>query len=181
MTSGVAQFSLNQSFTTPQIVRVRYSDARSTDFNWDGNLNHGISIELKTHVLIFLDPTDVNGNQIPDFWEQKYGLTNPVVGTDSDHDGFTDYQEYIANTDPTKPNDYPRIEFSPSLFTSKKLTIPFTDAARRYTIQVNTNDLLPGKWFIVEDFYGEDAASEVDISSHLKATNAMFRLKIRRY
>jgi hypothetical protein len=175
MTNGVAAFTLNQSFSTPQIVRVRYSDVDS------GNWNKGISIELKSHLLIFLDPTDLNGNQIPDFWEQQYGLTNSVTGTDTDHDGFTDYQEYVAGTDPTNPKDYPRLQFSPSLLKSKKLTIPFTDAARRYTIEGNTNSLATGKWFLIEDFFGEDAASDVDISTYLKATNAVFRLKIRRY
>jgi hypothetical protein len=176
MTNGVATFDINESFSTPQIVRVRYSDVDS------GNWNKGINIELKSHLLIFLDPTDKNGNQIPDFWEQQYGLTNSAAGTDTDRDGATDYQEYLANTDPSNPKDFPKLLLTSSLLKSKKLTIPHTDSARRYTIEANTNATLSSKsWFTVEDFYGEDAASDIDISSYLKATNAFFRLTIRRY
>ena len=176
MTNGVAQFILNESFATPQIVRVRYSDVDS------GNWNKGINIELKSHLLIFLDPTDANHNGIPDWWEQKYGLTNSVAGTDTDHDGFTDYQEYIAGTDPTNPNDYPRLVLTQSLFQNKKLTIPYTDSARRYTIEGNTNaTLLPNQWFVVGDFFGSNAPSDVDISPYLSATNALFRMNVRRY
>lgn len=175
MTNGVARFNFNQSFSTPQIVRVRYSDPDS------GNWNKGVSIELKSRLLLFLDPADLNANQIPDFWEQQYGLTNSVAGTDTDHDGSTDYQEYVAATDPTNPKDFPKINLSPSLLKKKQLMIPYTDASRRYTIEANTNGLAPGKWFVIEDFYGENTSSGVDISKYLKSTNAMFRLKVRRY
>jgi hypothetical protein len=182
MTNGTAELILNQSFSTPQIVRVRYSDAKSTSWPWRGNLNSGISIELKSHLLVFLDPTDLNGNGIPDFWEQQHGLTNSVVGADTDHDGFTDLQEYIAGTNPTDPNDYPRLTLPANLFQTRNLTVPYTDSARRYTIEGNTNAaLLSNQWFVVEDFFGENAPSDVDISSYLRSTNAVFRLKIRRY
>ena len=176
MTNGVARFTINESFSTTQLVRVLYSDTDS------GNWNGGHNVELKSHLLIFVDPADANGNQIPDFWEAQYGLVNSVAGTDTDHDGVSDYAEFIADTDPTNPLDYPRLVAPANLLRDKKLKIPFTVSARRYTVEVNTNAALPAsQWSVVEDFFGGDAPSDVDISKYLTAKSALFRLKVRRY
>ncbi|MDR3456505.1 MAG: S8 family serine peptidase [Verrucomicrobiae bacterium] len=50
------------------------------------------------------DFPDVNNNKISDAWEmEKFGTlsTNRTQKTDTDHDGMTDYAEFIAGTDPT--------------------------------------------------------------------------------
>jgi subtilisin family serine protease len=50
------------------------------------------------------DFPDVNNNGISDAWEaEKFGsvVTNRTQLTDTDHDGMTDYAEFIAGTDPT--------------------------------------------------------------------------------
>jgi len=58
------------------------------------------------------DPTkpDTDGDGTSDAWEIDYGL-NPLVNTDasedSDGDGHTNLDEYIAGTDPTDPESYP--------------------------------------------------------------------------
>lgn len=44
---------------------------------------------------------NLNGNDVPDFYEDKYGLIGRPNGNDEDHDGQTDKQEWIAGTDPT--------------------------------------------------------------------------------
>ena len=46
---------------------------------------------------------DLNGNGLPDAWEQWAGSFSLTPGGDSDHDGFSDAQEALAGTDPLNP------------------------------------------------------------------------------
>jgi subtilisin family serine protease len=52
-----------------------------------------------------LRSVDADANELPDWWEQiHYGTatgTNP--NTDTDHDGMTQYQEFLAGTSPVSP------------------------------------------------------------------------------
>jgi hypothetical protein len=52
-----------------------------------------------------LDPNQsVVGDGIPNGWKQQYGLDpfdHGVAGTDPDHDGMSNLQEYLAGTNPT--------------------------------------------------------------------------------
>jgi hypothetical protein len=49
-----------------------------------------------------ITPEDMDGDGLPDSWEQDY-FGNLDQGPDDDYDGddFTNYEEYIAGTDPT--------------------------------------------------------------------------------
>ena len=60
------------------------------------------------------DPTkiDSDGDGIPDGWELKYSLNtgDPADGQmDLDGDGFTNFEEYKAGTDPNNPDDHPSL------------------------------------------------------------------------
>jgi hypothetical protein len=54
---------------------------------------------------------DTDGDGIPDAWELQFAgnLTTMNAGTDTDHDGFSDLQEYLADTNPFDPNSQLRI------------------------------------------------------------------------
>jgi hypothetical protein len=52
-------------------------------------------------------PRDVDRNGIPDYWEVMHDIKNRE--DDRDLDGMTNYQEYIANTNPRDPNSVLRL------------------------------------------------------------------------
>ncbi len=58
-------------------------------------------------------PTDTDHDGMPDAWELKYGLNpnDPKDGAaDNDYDGYTNLEEYLNGTDPTKFVDYTKPE-----------------------------------------------------------------------
>jgi hypothetical protein len=72
----------------------------------------------------------VNNNGISDAWElDNFGVvvTNRTQKTDTDHDGMTDYAEFIAGTDPNNPA-------SRLYFTSESYSGKFTGQGQ---IQIN--------------------------------------------
>ena len=55
-----------------------------------------------------------DGDGIPDTWEVAYGLDPDRydAGEDKDSDGWTNYEEYMAGTDPTRADSYPEPKFN---------------------------------------------------------------------
>jgi hypothetical protein len=53
-------------------------------------------------------PIDADRDGMPDFWERMHDINNP--GDDRDGDGFTNLQEYEANTEPRNTASYLHIE-----------------------------------------------------------------------
>ncbi len=55
---------------------------------------------------------DLDNNQLSDVWETTHGIAGLglAAGEDSDGDGFSNFQESIAGTDPTHPLSQPRLE-----------------------------------------------------------------------
>lgn len=51
---------------------------------------------------------DNNGNGLPDYWENYYGLA-ATAASDADGDGFPDINEYYAGTDPRDPHSLLRV------------------------------------------------------------------------
>jgi hypothetical protein len=85
---------------------------------------------------------DTDGDGIPDAWElQNFGnLTTANASSDADHDGATDLQEYLADTNPNDANDKLVItaeSFGPG-GTNAALTWKST-TTRLYYIQQNLN------------------------------------------
>lgn len=97
---------------------------------------------------------DSNSDGIPDGWYLKYGLDphDPhIADEDSDGDGFTNRQEYIAGTDPTDPESYfPPFEVISVGENEWEIRIPSTVLDRLYTIYQRTN-LLEGSWTPLKD------------------------------
>ncbi|NOU35425.1 MAG: hypothetical protein HOO88_01420 [Kiritimatiellaceae bacterium] len=83
---------------------------------------------------------DLDGDGIPNYWEQQYGTTTGLVASaDNDNDGFSNYLEYLADTNPTNPASF--FEISGFLAAGSE-TIYFNGStARQYQVFYATNDL----------------------------------------
>ena len=69
---------------------------------------------------------DANHNGLPDLWEFLHGLTNNASAyADSDGDGWSDYQEWQAGTNPRDAASRPGLLDNPGLSIAS-LTLPFT-------------------------------------------------------
>ena len=55
-------------------------------------------------------PSDEDQDGMPDGWEAQYGLQSSTAGGDLDGDGYTNIEEYLNGTDPTKFVDYMKPE-----------------------------------------------------------------------
>lgn len=88
-----------------------------------------------------MNPTgDLDGDGIPNYWEQQYGTTTGLtVSADNDGDDFTNFEEYLADTDPTNAASF--FEMS-GFMASAVQTVYFTGStARQYQVFYTTNDL----------------------------------------
>lgn len=169
---GSASYTIAQTLSNPQLLGVRYDD------NSDAPLNDNRDIELKRRLILFLDPADKDQNRIPDFWENQFKLADRTEGADADQDGFNDYQEYLADTNPTNALDFLNLSLDKGL---RELVLPFTSNVRNYVIEANTNSIaLPASWINVMEFIGSDAEERIDISGIFKEPNAFFRLRVNK-
>lgn len=89
---------------------------------------------------IIIETNDLDGDSIPNGWEQQFGSVTGVVATaDQDGDGFTGKEEYFADTDPTDELSFFKID---SFVASPNQTFFFDGStARQYQVFFATNDL----------------------------------------
>ena len=74
----------------------------------DGNLRilDGL-VDMGAYEFLDNPSIDTDGDGMPDWWEELYGLNSSVsnvAGSDADVDDVPDEQEFIAGTNPTNPN-----------------------------------------------------------------------------
>ena len=94
---------------TPFTIRLDQAAAEDAKERTPGIIllhHHNLEGSRLDIVRFDLSNDDTNYNGIPDWWEMKYfkNLTTASKTGDADHDGVSDYDEFLAGTDPTNPN-----------------------------------------------------------------------------
>ena len=108
---------------------------RPLDGNGDGTNAHDIGA-----FEFLLASADSNGDGIPDGWARQYGfspLDSNVGGGNADGDDHSNYEEYIADTNPTNALSVFRIA---AISNVPPVTVYFPSSSnRRYTLSYATN------------------------------------------
>jgi len=93
-------------------------------------------------------PSDWNADGMPNLWADDTGLsTNAQGGANQDADGdhFSNWKEYVANTDPNNAGDYLRFTQSQASRTGMVVRFP-TALNRRYYIWYANTSVVHGVW-----------------------------------
>ncbi len=77
---------------------------------------------------------DLNGNGMSDIWEWTYNAYGINPNTDPDGDGFVNWQEAIAGTDPFNAHSFPHIPITHYSSNGFSMTLPCAPG-KQYTLQ----------------------------------------------
>jgi hypothetical protein len=121
---------------------------------------------------------DSDGDGMPDVWEERFfaGVTNAEPAADSDADGFSNYQEWFAGTDPTNSASVFDIRLL-SAGSTNGLVIEWDSAPNRsYSVWTATNLFSPFVLLIDDLLASPDGVNSfTDRKEHGRA---FYKLKI---
>lgn len=104
----------------------------------------------RDHSLALYTRATSPSNTIPDSWLLSHGITNTaeaVRSLDTDGDGMTTWEEYIADKDPTNPLSFFRIDTVSNSYPATVLIQSST--GRLYSLQTRSS-LFTGVWSLVQ-------------------------------
>jgi hypothetical protein len=100
---------------------------------------------------------DLNGSGMSTVWEWSYNAYGINPDTDSDGDGFLNWQEAIAGTDPYNSNSFPHfVTFYPTV-TNMVMIIP-SQPGKLYTLE-STTTITNSTWIVETNFEPLSGAS----------------------
>ena len=108
---------------------------------------------------------DTDGDGIPDDWENTYGFLagDPNDGAgDTDHDGLTNLQEYLAGTDPASGTNYLRVE----RFTAEPngaMQLEFNAVSNRTYAVEFLDEAKPGDWQVLSEIVARSTNHSVEV------------------
>jgi hypothetical protein len=119
---------------------------------------------------------DVDGDGIPDPWEETFGLDSGNAadgGLDTDNDGASNRDEYLAGTNPT--NELSVLRLSMPDLGSGLATLQFVAASNR-TYSVQFIDSLGLNWQRLGDVLNETSVRTETVVDPSGNTNRFYRV-----
>ena len=146
---------------------------RPLDGNGDGQAQFDIGA-----YEFFLASADSNGDGIPDGWTQRFGLnpTDPAVAAaNPDNDAHTTLEEWIADTNPTDPFSFFKIE---ELLSFSPVELEFQSSTNRVYTLLRTEEIgssfdpVPGQQNI------PGTGTNLVLSDTNSSSNAFYRVQV---
>lgn len=128
-----------------------------------------LSIIIASHACAL----DSNNNQMSDIWEMIFNAQNLNANVDSDNDGFSNFQESLAATDPLNPLSHPALDIMRPA-NGAVITSWLSAPGKVYGLQVS-NDL--ASWQTSTTFVG-DGLVQSALSQLAGELSLFFRVSI---
>ncbi|WP_372798135.1 trypsin-like serine protease [Pontiella sp.] len=144
----------------------RYGTSPEFEGNWAALIPDYISW-IKSVITDY--DSDMDG--LPDHWESSTGETDAAA--DPDLDGFTNYEEWIADTDPTAYSSHLKIE----TYTNATNMAFSSSSDREYLIEYCT-DLTNMNWQTEQDWFSAGGTQTVQAVSTAD-TNRFYRVRVK--
>ena len=151
-----------------------------TSPDWTGTFAVSVPAYASWATNVMNPMGDLNGNGIPNYWEEQYSgtITGLVASADIDGDGFSNLQEYIADTNPTNAASF--FEMS-GFMVSDSETVFFTGStARQYQVFYTTDDMadINLTWIVANTNKVWGAGTNSFITVTNSGDKAFYRLKV---
>lgn len=141
----------------------------------DALIDNVLVTDVIGHILISRD-TDADG--IPDLWEQQIfgGLGGAHAGSDADHDGLSDRDEWLTGNDPLDPESRLRASVIGAASATEGPTFRFqTSPGQLYLLQKSAD--LKEPWTDVGQYFSDSDALIITVPKSSDATE-FWRLRL---
>src|SRR5262249_32650595 len=104
---GWVEFKIPGDAVAGQSYSVIFHNTGGASIDWDSGALHGYLFESVRGSVWVSVPHAATASVSDEWREQFFGVATAPAGDpngDPDGDGFTNYEEYLAGTDPTAPN-----------------------------------------------------------------------------
>lgn len=145
---------------------------------------HSVSLSLQILIVVACaiastsvraQMIDLNHNGISDIWEWTYNAYGIDPNADPDGDGFLNWQEAIADTNPFNSNSYPHIPIVSNWRGSFSVTLP-SAPGKLYTLESVTN-VSDTNW-VVETNLEALPGPNITLTAPASATAKFYRVSI---